>query len=385
MTEKMVSRVSWVDSLRGLSALVVMVLHFFHITLVALYAQLSGQPLDRAQHKVLENTLTLYRQLPIDVTPYLWPADGIFTFWDAGKVGVLVFFLISGFVIPMSLGGKAVQPLKRFVVSRFFRLYPVYWFSLLVLLVVHLSFHFKVPGWPQILLNFTMFQKFFFQPDLNGVAWTLQIELIFYGLCALLFYWRRLTEFKAIACMIGLNLLLGLAMALVNFKLGKSLPLALPLGLTYMWFGYLSRAFFADSSFSSRSALTVIAVSLPLVCLICWLGYHEDGLRYVITYLSAPLIFALGRFAFNRHQAILFFLGQISYSVYLLHTLVGVVVINGLINAFSTAWFIQHPEMVFLPALLAMGMTILVSYITYSSIEKPCIKLGKQMITQRGY
>src|SRR5437868_796900 len=46
-----------------------------------------------------------------------------------GQMGVMVFFLCSGFIIPATL--ERNDSLATFWVSRFFRLYPLYWLSLL--------------------------------------------------------------------------------------------------------------------------------------------------------------------------------------------------------------------------------------------------------------
>ena len=45
-----------------------------------------------------------------------------------GQAGILVFFMISGFVIPKSL--ESGQSNTTFWQRRFFRLFPVYWFSI---------------------------------------------------------------------------------------------------------------------------------------------------------------------------------------------------------------------------------------------------------------
>ena len=54
--------------------------------------------------------------------------------FNAGRFGVALFFLISGFVIPFSF--KEPRPLLRFALSRFFRLYPAYWLSLMLALLI---------------------------------------------------------------------------------------------------------------------------------------------------------------------------------------------------------------------------------------------------------
>src|SRR6218665_2704395 len=49
---------------------------------------------------------------------------------DFGRLGVVLFFAISGFVIPSSLSGNKADKCWRFVIKRLFRLYPLYWLSI---------------------------------------------------------------------------------------------------------------------------------------------------------------------------------------------------------------------------------------------------------------
>src|SRR5581483_1243341 len=61
-----------------------------------------------------------------------WPG---YTEWslvhvNLGKIGVLLFLLVSGFIIPVSL--EAGGSNARFWLRRFFRLYPAYWLSILL-------------------------------------------------------------------------------------------------------------------------------------------------------------------------------------------------------------------------------------------------------------
>ncbi len=108
-------------------------------------------------------------------------------YFSYGRHGVEFFFIISGFVILMSM--ERIKSSLDFIVGRFARLYPNYWVGIILTsIVITLS---QLPeeqiSLTNILINFTMFQGFFNVPNVDGVYWTLYIELCFYILMLLLF------------------------------------------------------------------------------------------------------------------------------------------------------------------------------------------------------
>lgn len=100
-----------------------------------------------------------------------------------GWLGCQLFFLISGFVICLSCGGRS---LRQFAVSRVTRLYPAYWFAVLatsaVLLFTHGSESGITPS--KFLSNLTMLQEPMGAGDIDPVYWTLWAEMRFYLLFA---------------------------------------------------------------------------------------------------------------------------------------------------------------------------------------------------------
>ena len=95
-----------------------------------------------------------------------------------GYAGVHLFFVVSGFVILMSVWGRSVP---QFIASRVSRLYPAYWVA--VVLTATLRW-----WWPTfeslpigtVLVNLTMFQDAFGVERVDGVYWTLWVEMQFY-------------------------------------------------------------------------------------------------------------------------------------------------------------------------------------------------------------
>ncbi len=115
-----------------------------------------------------------------------------------GWLGVELFFMISGFVICLSAWGKSVG---EFAISRFVRLYPAYWFAILlttaVLLIDQRRAHALSPS--QILANLTMTESYARVPGADPSYWTLVIELNFYLLVAVTLVWRGFTYKRVVS------------------------------------------------------------------------------------------------------------------------------------------------------------------------------------------
>lgn len=97
-----------------------------------------------------------------------------------GYYGVHLFFVISGFVILMTL--DRVSSLGAFAFSRFSRLYPAYWAAVLCTyaFVTVLGLPGKEADVETLAMNFTMLQRYFGYDNIDHVYWTLKAELSFY-------------------------------------------------------------------------------------------------------------------------------------------------------------------------------------------------------------
>ena len=134
------SRIGFLDGVRGLAAALVVV------------------------HHALESQSETYLR---------WS----YAYANLGRIGVVAFFLVSGYVIPLSL---EKQDLRTFGVRRFWRLYPVYWVALGSYLLVQVLAGDGLGASPAVLtVNVLMVQGLIGAPLVLGPSWTLGIELAF--------------------------------------------------------------------------------------------------------------------------------------------------------------------------------------------------------------
>src|SRR5262249_35789389 len=106
-----------------------------------------------------------------------------------GQAAILVFFMISGFVIPLSLEERGAA---SFWLRRFFRLFPVYWFSIALALAYVMAGGPLPVGAPLSdsttwIANITLLQGCLGRPNIWEVFWSLHFEVAFYVVCSGLF------------------------------------------------------------------------------------------------------------------------------------------------------------------------------------------------------
>jgi peptidoglycan/LPS O-acetylase OafA/YrhL len=109
-----------------------------------------------------------------------------------GFLGVQVFFVISGFVISMSMQGRTA---REFLLARCIRLYPAYWICLAITLMALSAWGTGLFGCNAACtaMNATMLGGFFGYPFIDPSYWSLAAELQFYAMIALLMF-LRLTQ-----------------------------------------------------------------------------------------------------------------------------------------------------------------------------------------------
>lgn len=234
-----------------------------------------------------------------------------------GWLGVDMFFVISGFVIPYSMCRGGYQPRRdfgRFLAKRMIRLEPPYLVSIgLALFLLGLT---ALTGLgvekppvsvPQLLLHLGYLNTFFGYPWLNDVYWTLGIEFQYYLFVALAF---PLLAVKGNGlCLVSVTALAGASLLFHSPKLVFHF-----LGLFAL--GILTFQYHAEL-LSRRAFLTaLVAVTLLTTSRLNWRIASTGCLTALaIAFLPMPRN--------TRVMPGFVFLGGISYSLYLLHTMIG--------------------------------------------------------------
>ena len=306
---------------------------------------------------------------------------------DIGRTGVVLFFLISGFSVASSLRQTA-DGVGRFAIRRFFRLYPLFWFSVL-LTVVFL----QPTQWPfsaAIAANLTMLPELLGMTQLLGIYWTLETEMISYTVAALLLVSGR---FNSAPWLSMLCAILVLIFALMMFGVLPSAPILqwqmLPHNLAIILWGSLFHLSFAvpktpcalprPGSHSQRvitlALVTVLLSPSGYTLLQYALHGKPDHLRWGIAYPAAFAIFIFTFFWIKKVPRWLVWMGQISYSSYLLHVFT-ITLLSSLLQKSSCAL-----DWVNLPLFVALALlaTTLLASLSFVALEKPAMQWGKTL------
>ncbi len=327
MTDKNSSHIPVLDSLRAFAALSVCLYHFVCTT-----------------------------------TGYI-NTEWILTVFSFGKYGVQLFFVISGFVIPWAMyrAGYRLKNFFSFLLKRLARLEPPYLVSLGIAIAILLlrsrllgpSAGLQEITVTRVALHFGYLIPFFEKYEwINQVYWTLAVEFQYYLFVALMFI--PLTKW-------------GLPGRLLSYVI------------------FLTAGFIDGHSF--------LPCWLPVFLLGILIFLIKAGkiksLEYYlvsgITFLFALYLYTPGEVAFIALAVVMImhypavesrvgnFFGKISYSLYLIHPVIGATFINVLSH------HVAHPAGKLLVITGGVLVTIAGSWLMYRLVEKPSKKLSSSI------
>jgi peptidoglycan/LPS O-acetylase OafA/YrhL len=363
------TRVEFANSLRGLAALSVLISHYLGVfwlkrEITANFANAPILPSD-------EFPLPLYVRL-------LHPIES----FDWGSFGVGLFFLISGFVIPFSLQR---YDWKAFAVGRFFRLYPTYAAGLtLCIVAIYLSGLYFGRDFPysasEVALHYLVGARdLTWSRSIDGIIWTLEIEVHFYLLCALAATWLRRGSFLLLIVPLAIlagSLLLGRHMA----GWGVHNAPAYHLGYVATFNGQFLIYMFIGVAFNLHHRGILRSGTLPFVAAglfglfaaTWYCSVHRDFFDQIWSYGAALAVFCAAAGLSDRwpRSRLLSFSADISYPLYVVHGVAGYVALRILLDLGVEAWL----SVAFVTA-AAIGL----AWAVHVWIEAPTHRLGQRL------
>jgi len=301
-----------------------------------------------------------------------------FAIGNLGMIGVLLFFIISGYCMFLAVNKYSQERLRYFLVKRFFRLYPAYWASIITFLVVSSEKYDATT----VLYNFTMVQRLFSVPNIIGLYWTLFVEIIFYSIIVLLILFDLISRREIVLRFFYGFIILTIFAAGVRYTTTWDMPFA---HFLFMATFMLGGVFFFNEQTRQTSTNSFFHAAAFLACtwIVSWLVYNDattgvgemdkvfDTLSYFGNYLFATSLFLIGTLILRINTRITSYLGAISYSVYLFHIIV-MVFLRPFISSSSISSNVW-----------SLALIILTAAFVHHVVEKPFIKLGDNILKRQ--
>ncbi|MEE6416364.1 acyltransferase [Klebsiella quasipneumoniae] len=311
-----------------------------------------------------------------------------------------VFIILSGFVIFFMINTKK-QNYIEYITQRAFRIFPIYLLATVasILLIGFTKDMFAlIPGGaltqgrintinaflenpiPHVMSHITLFQGLipsgilpFAANTIIGQAWSVSIEWQFYIIAPFIFMLMKMNKKPSLNIYLFLMVFSLVAMGMI-LKNGAFISSKLPM----FFVGFFSFFFYRDysSKFNRQELITIYAVMIIFFVLVL----KGESLAMVIwfTALFSTLV-SISSAEKNIVSKVLtnkyvLYIGRVSYSIYMVHMIAVAIAIYLLHNlsTFNSGWYF------YLPA-ISIAITIIISVVTYNTVEKPFIKLGRKI------
>jgi peptidoglycan/LPS O-acetylase OafA/YrhL len=307
-----------------------------------------------------------------------------------GIFALCLFFLISGFVIPFSLERRN---LRGFVVRRFFRLYPTLWLCIAVTttFVVLLSTRGGLPySFATVVTNGLLVNVYTGHPHIDPVYWTLAVEELFYVCAALVASQRLLNRRSTIIVLAGVLAVVAVWIGnprtptpanpevvehyVVRFLFGFNSTFVIFILVGVVFHQHLRRLW------PTRDCLAIGAgiVVLYYVCLENGpFSGNQSAVFFACSFAALAVFFTLyAARDWIPYSRVANGLAEISYPLYLLHTVVGWLLLSSLTRAtgrFYVALAITIPAVFVLATIVHLLM------------ERPSMDLGRRITSRPGF
>jgi len=289
--------------------------------------------------------------------PRYLPNEGVSSVVHSlGIGGVVLFFNLSGFLVYKNI---TEMPGVAFLIRRAAKILPAYWFAIALHFILSMAGYYEPMSAEIYLTNLLLVQEIAGGVLLLGHFWTLAVEVKFYVIVAA--FAPRLRKFFAAAIVLSV-LAANIAIYLRTGR-GSTLLSNTPIFFSGVLVYVAIKNGFRQSDLLSLTAYAVVVPASMIV--------FQQYNRFEYSLFVLVSLFALC-WALLRPMKIgwLSYFGRISYSLYLLHPIVG----------FRAEAFLAQCG---LPDYVATTFAILLSVtladVSYRLIEVPGVRLGRKL------
>jgi peptidoglycan/LPS O-acetylase OafA/YrhL len=382
------SRIHSLDSLRGISALIVLIHHIFLMT-----------PIFYAAHYSIEYKGWLDEVFNIPFVHTIW----------AGSEAVILFFVLSGFVLALPFLNSSNFHYKSYIIQRFSRIYLPYFVIMIiaVLLMVTIADYnghsgmipsFSERRWSHPLSLEAAFSYIFMlgydNTNVNGPTWSLvhemRISFIFPIIMMLII---KNGAFKSSVIGFAVSMIASVILLMISRVIENNFIATIVdsfgdtafyttfflIGATFAKYYHLIEAPFKRLKLSNKIGLFILAILLfnfneTFPFLKRDYGFINQGINFIDGWFTAAGVLIIFTFAIFSptvskilEKPSLIWLGKISYSLYLIHMVVLITLAYTIGKMIPVEYILIMVPIVSLPA----------AWLLNKYVEKPSAKLGK--------
>ncbi|EHU3929947.1 acyltransferase [Salmonella enterica] len=328
------------------------------------------------------------------------------TIWDKlfshGIIGVDIFFIISGFIMVYTTCHymREKASLVRFLLNRAIRIIPLYYICLVIAFLLEgamSTFHY--PDKVQNILSaltFTLYKTstsplYIDEGGTYNIRWTLNYEIYFY----LVFALCLLVKHRVLALVTWGILVTSIIPVIAGYQPAineQGYPFSSP------YFGFLTNPLLLEfiigvivgwlyikikENFTSRKIDLLSSISAVVILVFIIWGIYTGSVHALDR--KSSLVLGLLVLSLTLAESVLLafiprfltYVGNISFSLYLLHSAVGLAVVKR-VGAVGDSTFKMMPSV-----LLAVGISIFVAHFTHKYIEINLTQKIKNKLKQR--
>lgn len=340
---KKATRIIFLDYLRIFAFISVLVGHKFYQDIVAI-------TMDDHWHATPKLILGL-------LYPFVWH----------GGAGVIVFFLISGYIISQVL---TIELPVSFMVRRIFRIYPLYIVAVFMQVIIEPGNNFPELG--VLIKQLSLMGDFFGTPHtLSGVEWTLRVEIIFYVFMAVIkacgFWGDAKSRSQVVYFLMCLTVGMSFLPAFPDVN-----GFARGYFLIYAPFLFIGAGFWLYEAKEIKFWQLILLVGLVFMnCFYLTSKFSPVSLDHHFAVLGFMLFAAAWRFRERFQNApIVLLLSNLTYSVYLFHDWLFDLIKN---------YFMRAQLSILWANLSTLAVLFVFCFLMHKIFERPANMLGRKL------